>query len=156
MFRGRHPYTLPDVPFFKWFDFFKKFFEKITQNIYSKYYHIKRRLSINLIHNCHNQALVFSIHYRKLGLGVIRIARGIQQDLNDAIIRRINSLCKGKNWTYHKLSVEAGLSPQTILYIIDGKRKNISVHTIKKICDALSITLKDFYDTAYFEHLPMD
>lgn len=84
------------------------------------------------------------------------VARGVQQDLNDAIVRRINNLCKSKDWTYHKLSVEAGLSPQTILYIVSGKRKNTSVHTIKKICDAFSITLKDFYDTAYFEHLPQE
>ena len=84
------------------------------------------------------------------------MSRGVQKDLNDAIVRRINGLCKTKDWTYHKLSVEAGLSPQTFLYIVDGKRKNISIHTIKKICDAFSLTLSEFYNTAYFNHLPME
>lgn len=84
------------------------------------------------------------------------MAKGVLQNLNDAIVRRINGLCKSRDWTYHKLSVEAGLSPQTILYIIHGKRKNISVHTIKKICDAFGITMREFYDTAYFEHLPQE
>ena len=82
--------------------------------------------------------------------------RGIQQDLNDAIIRQIKSLCKKQGWTYHRLSVEAGLSPQTIQNILKGERKQISIHTIKKICDACEITLAAFFSAAYFEHLPME
>lgn len=86
------------------------------------------------------------------------MARGVQKDINKAVIRRINSLLNKQDgeWTLHKLSVEAGLPSQTLYDIMDEKQGTIGVHQIKKLCDAFDITVTEFFDTAYFRNLPQD
>ena len=82
--------------------------------------------------------------------------RGMMLDLNDAIVRRIKELCKQNNWTAYRLGTEAGLSAQYVRTILGGKHQQVSVQTIKKICDACEITLAAFFSAAYFENLPME
>ncbi len=82
--------------------------------------------------------------------------RGVMIGLNDAVVRRIKELCKQKGWSAYRLGVEAGLSSQYVRTVIGGKHQQVSVQTIKKICDACEITLATFFSAAYFEHLPME
>ena len=84
------------------------------------------------------------------------MARGVQAGLQQAVVRRINGLCKQKGWTYYRLAMEAELSPRTINYVATGQNQSINLNTIKKIADACGISITDFFDTAYFRNLPME
>lgn len=89
-------------------------------------------------------------------MGVPPVARGVQADLQQAVVRRINQLCKQKDWTYYRLAMESELSPRTINYVATGQNQSINLNTIKKIADACGISITEFFDTAYFRNLPME
>lgn len=84
------------------------------------------------------------------------MARGVQNNLQEAVVRRINQLCKQRNWTYYRLAIEAELSPRTINYIVEGKNKSINLNTIKKIADACGISITEFFEATYFRNLPQE
>lgn len=84
------------------------------------------------------------------------MARGVQNNLQEAVVRRIDQLCKNRNWTYYRLAIEAGLSPRTINYVMEGKNKSINLNTIKKMADAFEISITEFFAAAYFQNLPRE
>jgi len=58
---------------------------------------------------------------------------------------RINFFRTQKNITVNKLALQAGIS-QSFLRDIELGNKKPSVETLSYICDALKISLKDFFD----------
>lgn len=77
--------------------------------------------------------------------------------VKEATAKRIEQLCKEKIITYNTLANLCGVTPSTIYSIIDPKKnKNVTLSTIKKICDGLNITLKDFFDSPIFTDLDED
>lgn len=68
-------------------------------------------------------------------------------DTQTAIAERIIQLCEENELTINKLSTIAGIPRSSIKNILYGRSKNPGIITIKKICDALGISLADFFDT---------
>lgn len=66
------------------------------------------------------------------------------------LINRIVQLCKDKGYSYYKLAYRASIPFSTLINIVEGRSKNPGIFTIMKICDALEIPLKDFFDTEEF------
>ena len=50
----------------------------------------------------------------------------------------------------------AGLTPSTVYSMLDNRRHDISIVTIKKLCDGLDITLSAFFDTPAFHALEQE
>ncbi len=73
--------------------------------------------------------------------------------LHQAQAERILELCNQKGITKTRLATLAGLVPSTLNYIISGKTKNIKSDTILLICEALEISLSEFYDSKLFTNL---
>lgn len=71
--------------------------------------------------------------------------------LEQAITKRICDLCKEKGITPNKLSTMAGLPSATIRCIFYGKSKNPGTRTLLDICQALDITLYDFFNDPMFQ-----
>lgn len=71
-------------------------------------------------------------------------------DTSKIIIDRINELCRQQEITVGKLCTKAGATSSTINDIMNGVTKNPGILTIKKLCDALNITLSQFFDTPEF------
>ena len=85
--------------------------------------------------------------------------RGVQKNLNAAVVRRVESLCRQKGWTYRRLATEAGVSSRTIHEMMKkgtSDKGYISLTTVKKVADAFEMGLADFFATTYFEHLPRE
>lgn len=70
--------------------------------------------------------------------------------LHEAINKRILDLCEERNLSVNKLSTTCGITQSTLNNISTGASTNPTVGTIKKICDGLGITLKDFFDDEVF------
>lgn len=68
-------------------------------------------------------------------------------DTSQAIVNRINELCKERGLTVGKLCTMAGSTQSTINDIMNGVTKNAGILTLKKLCDALEITLSEFFNT---------
>ena len=71
-------------------------------------------------------------------------------NLSNAIKQRILNLINENNITVSKLSTLAGISRSTLSKFLSGKRKYIHIEIIEYICEALNITLKDFFDDSLF------
>lgn len=77
-------------------------------------------------------------------------------DLKQAIANRILELCRERTIAPNELANLAGISPSTIYSILGTKSKRPEVATIKKICDALEITLGQFFSTPMFDTLEQE
>lgn len=52
--------------------------------------------------------------------------------VKDATAKRIEQLCKERGIAYNELANICGITPSTIYSIMDSKRRNISLSTVKK------------------------
>ena len=77
-------------------------------------------------------------------------------DTAQAIANRIRQLCKQHGITPNGLSILAAVPQSTIKSILGGERKNPGAVTIKKLCDALEITLGEFFSTPEFDALEQE
>lgn len=76
--------------------------------------------------------------------------------IKEAVVIRFQELCKQRNIRYNELAVCAGVTPSTVYSMMDGKRKDVSVITIKKLCDGLEISISDFFDSDIFRNLEQE
>ena len=77
-------------------------------------------------------------------------------DTREAIANRIRCLCQEQNITPNKLSTISAVPQATIKSILNGESKNPGTVSVKKLCDAFEITLKEFFDTPYFDTLEQE
>ena len=74
-------------------------------------------------------------------------------DLSDAIRKRLKELMEENNISGNKLSLEAGIDRSTINRFMRKENKSIKIETITLICQALDISLKDFFDDKIFNDI---
>lgn len=74
-------------------------------------------------------------------------------NVKDAVVLRLQEICAENNITYNDLANRSGITPSTIYSMMDKSRRDISIITIKKICDGLELTLSDFFDSKIFDEL---
>ena len=71
--------------------------------------------------------------------------------LDEAITKRIYKLCDLNHITPNKLANMAGMPAGSLKSIFYGKSKNTGTRTILELCQALNITLFDFYNDPMFK-----
>ena len=74
----------------------------------------------------------------------------------NAVADRIIELCKEKNIAINALANIAGVSPSTLYSVLNEKSQNPGVVTIKKLCDGLEITLREFFDADIFDDIEQE
>lgn len=67
--------------------------------------------------------------------------------------RRIMQLCREREITVGRLCSMAGTTASTVHDIVSGVTSNPRVFTLKKLCDALNITLSEFFDCPEFNEM---
>lgn len=73
-----------------------------------------------------------------------------------AVRARILELCQQRQITVNRLATISGVTQSTLNNIISGRNNSTTVATIKKLCDGLDITLRDFFDVPAFDHLEQE
>ncbi len=76
--------------------------------------------------------------------------------LDRAITERIYDLCKERNITPNKLANMAGMPAGSLKSIFYGKSKNVGTRTLLEICQALDISLYDFFNDEKFKDLDLE
>lgn len=71
--------------------------------------------------------------------------------LEDAIRKRIKELADKKNITINKVSSLAGIPHTTLLAFMNNETHDPRISTLLHICEALDITLNDFFDDDIFK-----
>ena len=69
----------------------------------------------------------------------------------DNVKKRLLALCDQKGININKLAELSALAPSTVKNILYGKSKNPGTRTLLDICQALGITLYDFFNDELFK-----
>ena len=80
----------------------------------------------------------------------------LSMTVKDACVQRVIYLCRERNITYNELANISGVTPSTVYSMIDEKRRNLSINTIKKLCDGLEMPLNEFFDSTLFTDLEQE
>ncbi len=76
--------------------------------------------------------------------------------VKDAVAARFEQLCRERGIKNNELATLAGVTPSTVYSMMDPTRRDVSVITIKKLCDGLGITLGAFFSTPEFDALEQE
>lgn len=77
-------------------------------------------------------------------------------DTSTAVRQRILELCAQRGITVNRLATRSGVTQSTVNNIVSGRNHSATVATIKKLCDGLDITLREFFDTPVFDALEQE
>jgi transcriptional regulator with XRE-family HTH domain len=77
-------------------------------------------------------------------------------NISQAVIKRIEELCMERNLTINALSNISGVTQSTVNDIVKGTTYNAGIATIKKLCDGLGISIRDFFDSDLFTNLEQE
>ena len=77
-------------------------------------------------------------------------------DVKDVVIKRFDELCKERNIKINELANISGVTASTAYSMMDKRRRDVSIRTIKKFCDGLEITLGEFFSTPDFDNLEQE
>ena len=74
----------------------------------------------------------------------------------EAIAKRILELCDERNMAVNALANASGVPPSTVYSMLNEKSRNPGTVSIKKLCDGLEISLREFFDSPLFEDLEQE
>jgi len=76
--------------------------------------------------------------------------------VKDTVVARFQMLCRERNIRPNELAALAGVTPSTVYSMMDPRRRDVSIVTIKKLCDGLDISLGEFFGTPEFDALEQE
>lgn len=74
----------------------------------------------------------------------------------EAVAQRILELCADHNMAVNALANISSVAPSTLYSILNEKSQNPGVVSIKKLCDGLEITIREFFDSPLFDNLEQE
>ncbi len=76
--------------------------------------------------------------------------------IKQAIVLRMQDICNEKSIRFNELANRSGVTPSTVYSMMDSRRKDLSVSTLKKLCDGLEISIPDFFNSDIFKNLEQE
>ena len=76
--------------------------------------------------------------------------------VKDAVVCRFQQICAERDIKTNELANISGITPSTVYSMMDSNRRDLSIITIKKLCDGLDITLGEFFSTPEFDALEQE
>ena len=76
--------------------------------------------------------------------------------VKDAVAQRFSQLCRERNIKTNELATLSGVTASTVYSMLNEERRDVSIVTIKKLCDGLNISLGEFFTTPEFEALEQE
>lgn len=71
--------------------------------------------------------------------------------IKEAIVLRFQYICKENSISYNELAFLSKMTPSTVYSMMDKNRKDLSIITVKKLCDGLEISITDFFNDDIFK-----
>ena len=76
--------------------------------------------------------------------------------VKDVVVARVVELCRERGIRPNELANRAGVTASTVYSLLDTRRRDVSVVTVKKLCDGLEITIGEFFSSAEFDALEQE
>ena len=80
----------------------------------------------------------------------------IGMGVKEAVVLRFREIMKERSMRPNELANRSGVTPSTVYSMLDGRRKELSVNVIKKLCDGLEISLGEFFSAPIFDELEQE
>ena len=77
-------------------------------------------------------------------------------NVKQATVARFQEIMRERNIRPNELANLSGVTPSTVYSMLDDRRKELSINTIKKLCDGLEMTLGEFFGTELFDKLEQE
>ena len=77
-------------------------------------------------------------------------------NVKEAAVFRFREIMEQRSIRPNELANLSGVTPSTVYSMLDEKRKELSINTIKKLCDGLEITLGEFFSADVFDNLEQE
>lgn len=77
-------------------------------------------------------------------------------NVKQATVLRFQEFMKQRNIRPNELANLSGVTPSTVYSMLDERRKELNINTIKKLCDGLEISLGEFFSSELFDHLEQE
>ena len=74
----------------------------------------------------------------------------------EAVAKRVQHLCAERDMAINALANISGVSPSTIYSMLNEKSQNPGVVSLKKLCDGLGISIREFFDCDLFDDLEQE
>ncbi len=76
--------------------------------------------------------------------------------IKDATVERFKNICREKKISYNELANKSGVTPSTVYSMLDNRRRDISLITVKKLVDGLDMSLEEFFSSEEFATLDQE
>ncbi len=76
--------------------------------------------------------------------------------IKDAVVARFKEIMTERNMRPNELANRSGVTPSTVYSMLDGRRKEVTINLIKKLCDGLEMTLGEFFSVPLFDELEQE
>ena len=76
--------------------------------------------------------------------------------VKEAVVARFEEILRERKMRDNELAVRAGVTPSTVYSMLDGRRKELSINVIKKLCDGLDMSLGEFFSARVFDELEQE
>lgn len=103
-----------------------------------------------------HERILLQINILNRGVAIRNFTIEANMKTNDAMLKRIDELCKEKGVNICSVCLNGGKSPSAIYDLVKGRTKCPKVSTIKSFCESIGITLAEFFDKDYFNDLDDD
>lgn len=74
----------------------------------------------------------------------------------EAVAKRILELCEERNIAVNALAAISGVSPSTVYSMLNEKSQNPGMVSIKKLCDGLDLSIREFFNSELFDDLEQE
>ena len=76
--------------------------------------------------------------------------------VKEAVAERFQEICAERNIKPNELANRAGVTPSSVYSMLDPRRKEVSVNLVKKLCDGLDISVREFFNSDLFDALEQE
>lgn len=67
--------------------------------------------------------------------------------VKNAVVQRLKNICAERGIAANELANISGVTPSTVYSLFDERRQNVSITTIKILCDGLEMSLGEFFSS---------
>ena len=76
--------------------------------------------------------------------------------VKEAVVARFREILTQRNMRPNELANCSGVTPSTVYSMLDGRRREVTINLIKKLCDGLDMTLGEFFSAPVFDELEQE
>ena len=76
--------------------------------------------------------------------------------VKEAVVERFREILEQRNMRPNELAYRSGVTPSTVYSMLDGRRREVTINLIKKLCDGLDMSLGAFFSAKVFDELEQE